>query len=129
MIIDQFKDTLLVSVGALLGANIRFILYEKLKKYFLINHFPILTINIFASFCLGLFVAILPRISSYNYSYQLILFFSIGLLGSLSTFSTFVYDLYEIFIKFKFLSAFKLFFISTAFGIISLAFGFFLGTQ
>ena len=126
---DQLQDILLVSFGALLGVNIRFILYEELKEKFFINDFSILIINTFSSFMLGIFLSVLPRISSYDFSYKLVLFFSIGLLGSFSTFSTFVYDLYDTFVKFKFFSAIKLFFISIFLGIIFLALGLYLGNQ
>tara|TARA_B100000902_G_C27056411_1_gene786815 strand:- start:433 stop:807 length:375 start_codon:yes stop_codon:yes gene_type:complete len=123
------KDILLVSFGALLGANFRFIIYEKLESKNLINDYRILIINTFASFFLGLFISLLPRISYFDYSSQLVLFFSIGLLGSLSTFSTFIYDLVRILMKFEFFSALKLFFISISLGIIALAFGCFLGNH
>tara|TARA_B100000579_G_C22675754_1_gene777881 strand:+ start:215 stop:607 length:393 start_codon:yes stop_codon:yes gene_type:complete len=129
VILDQFQDILLVCFGALLGVNIRFILFQELKKNILINDFSILIINTFSSFLLGIFLSVLPRISSYDFSYKLVLFFSIGLLGSLSTFSTFVYDLCNTFVEFKFFSALKIFFISMFLGIISLAFGLYLGNQ
>ena len=129
VIFDSLKDIFLVSFGAFLGANIRFIMYEKFKKINLINDFSILIINTFASFCMGVFLSFLPRINSYEVSHQLVLFFSIGFLGSLSTFSTFVYDLCYVFRKFSFCSALKLFLISIFLGIIFLAFGFFLGNQ
>ena len=128
-ILDDVRDVLLVSFGAILGANIRFIIYEKLNNINIINGFPIVLINTLASFFLGIFLSVLPRVSSYDFSYQLVFFFSIGLLGSLSTFSTFIYDLYVFLRKFKFMSASKLFFSSVFLGIIALAFGFFLGNQ
>ena len=56
------------------------------------RYFIILVINTFSSFILGLFISILPKIKSLTFSSQLALFFLIGFLGSLSTFSTFVYD-------------------------------------
>ena len=55
------------------------------------------------------------------YSYQLGLFFSVGLLGSLSTFSTFIYDLFDLCLKLKFLRAFRLFLTSLASGVIAIA--------
>ena len=121
------QDTFLVTFGALFGVNIRFLIYQRLKKINLINDFPILIINSLASFFLGIFLSALPRISSYDFSSKLVLFFSIGLLGSFSTFSTFFYDIYSAFIKFKFLSGLKLFCMSIFFGIIFLAFGLYLG--
>ena len=126
VIFDQSKDILLVSLGAALGANIRFIIYKKFEKLNISKYVSILTINSFASFLLGFFLPFVPKISYYDFSNQLLLFFSIGFLGSLSTFSTFVYDIFELTVKLKFFSALKLFAFSLALGIISLALGFFL---
>ena len=113
----------MVSSGAVLGANIRFILYEKFERLYLNKYLSTLAINTVASFFLGLFLSILTRIDSYNLSFKLILFFSIGLLGSLSTFSTFVYDLFDLIVKLEFFRALRIFFSSLVLGIISLAFG------
>ena len=126
---NQFLNTLFVTLGAVLGSNIRFIIYERFKKLNFSKEFSILIINIFSCFCLGLFISILPRIDSYAFSDQLILFISIGLLGSLSTFSTFICDLFNAFFRLQFFSAFKLFFISLILGIISVAFGLVLANQ
>ena len=123
------QDILLVSLGAALGANIRFIIFKKLEKINLSKDFSILTINTFASFLLGFSSSFIPKISSYDLSYQLVLFFSIGFLGSLSTFSTFVYDVFEFLLKFRFFKASKLFILSLAFGLFALVFGFLLGNQ
>ena len=119
----------MVSFGAAFGANTRFILYKKLEKLKIAKDLAILIINTFSSFFLGLLISSVPKIRSFNLSYELVLFFSIGFLGSLSTFSTFMYNLFDLFIKFKFFRALKLLIISIACGIVSLAFGFFLGNQ
>tara|TARA_B100000579_G_scaffold369735_1_gene331348 strand:- start:1404 stop:1778 length:375 start_codon:yes stop_codon:yes gene_type:complete len=123
------QDFLLVSFGAVLGANIRFIIYKRFEQINLSSSSSILIINTLASFFLGLFFSLLPNISDYKFSYQLVLFFSIGCLGSLSTFSTFAYDLFEAYVKLKFLKAFTLLMSSLSLGIIALAFGIFLGNQ
>ena len=122
-------EILLVSIGAILGANLRFKIHNKLEKINLSKDFVILIINTFASFSLGLFISISEQFSSFIYSYQLILFFSIGFLGSLSTFSSFAYDLFDLCLQLKFFRAFKLFIISISLGISSFAFGFLLGNQ
>ena len=116
-----------VSVGAILGANTRFKIHSKLQKLNISKDFLILIINTFASFSLGLFLSIIEQFRSLSFSYQLILFFSIGFFGSLSTFSSFVYDLFEICLQLKFARAFKLFIISVSFGIIAFTAGFLLG--
>ena len=123
------KDIILVSFGALFGANTRFIIYEKLKILNLSNYYSILIINTFASFSLGLFLSLIEKFSYFIYSYQIVLFFSVGFLGSLSTFSSFIYDLFDWCSQLKFYRALKLFIISLSLGIISFAFGFFLGNQ
>ena len=123
------QDILLITNGSILGANTRFIIYKQLEKKKLNNNYIILVINIFSSFLLGLFLSFLSRNSSLIYSYQLVLFFSIGLLGSLSTFSTFIYDVYDLFKKFKFYRAFKLLIISLTLGILFFSIGFLLGIK
>ena len=122
--LDNLNDFLVISFGAVLGANIRFIIYQKLEKINLSNNHIILVINTFSSFLLGLFLSFSSKIDSFTYSYQSELFFSIGLLGSLSTFSTFIYDLYNLFIKLEFYRALRLFIISLTLGILSFAAGF-----
>ena len=123
-------EIFLVSLGAILGANIRFEINNKLEKKFnLRNDFSILLINIFASFFLGLFLSLIEQLSSFIYSYQIVLFFSIGFLGSLSTFSSFVYDLFDFCWQNNFSRALKLFMISSSLGIISFTFGFVLGNK
>tara|TARA_B100000945_G_scaffold281297_1_gene248907 strand:+ start:361 stop:732 length:372 start_codon:yes stop_codon:yes gene_type:complete len=121
------EDILLVSFGAILGVNSRFIIYKKFEKLNISKYLSIVTINTFASFLLGLFLSFSPKISSFNFSYQLVLFCSIGFLGSLSTFSTFVYDLFDISLQLNFFKALKLVFISLVLAIIALAFGLSLG--
>ena len=128
-ILITFKDILLVSIGAVLGVNARFLIYHKFKKININEHIIILAINTLSSFLVGLFITILPKIRSDTFSSQLVLFFLIGFLGSLSTFSTFVYDLFELSLKLKFFRALKIFTLSFSLGIISLAFGCFLGDQ
>ena len=122
-------EIFLVSLGSILGANTRFEFQNKLEKFHLDKGFVVLIINTFASFSLGLFLSIIEKFSSFNYSYQLVLFFSIGFLGSLSTFSSFVYELFDLCMQLKFLKALKVSISSLSLGIISFAFGFLLVNQ
>ena len=119
----------MVSLGAALGANLRFFLYNKIGKLKIAKDVTILIINTVSSFFLGLFLSALPKLSSVNFSYELVLFFLIGFLGSLSTFSTFIYDLFDLCMNFKFFRALNLLTISISCGIFALAFGFLLGNQ
>ena len=122
-------EILFVSFGAILGANLRFKIHSKLEKINLSKDFLILIINTLASFSLGLFLSLVEQFRAFTYYYQLVLFFSIGFSGSLSTFSSFVYDLFDLCLQLKFFRALKLFFISVSIGIIAFAFGLFLGNQ
>ena len=122
-------ESLFVSLGAILGANSRFIIHNKLEELNIRKNFLVLIINTFASCILVFFISLIDQFSSLIYSYQLVLFFSIGFLGSLSTFSSFVYDLFDLCLQLKFYRALKLFLISASLGIIAFAFGFFLGNQ
>ena len=127
VILDNLRDILLVSFGAVLGANSRFIIYNKFDIININKNTKILLINTFASFLLGFFFSVLLGISNLKFPYELGLFFSIGFLGSLSTFSTFIADLFELCIEFKFEKALKLFLISLTLGIVAFAFGYLLG--
>ena len=128
-LLESFQDFLLITIGAIFGANARFIIYKKLYKVNFDRNSITLVINTMSSFCLGFFLSTTSHISSLNYTYKLGLFFSIGLLGSLSTFSTFIYDLYELFIALKFARAFKLFINSLILGILAFVFGILLALQ
>ena len=123
------ENFFLVSLGAILGANIRFKIYNKLENLDLSKDFFILIINTFASFCLGLFLSFIERFDSFAYSYKLALFFSVGFMGSLSTFSSFIYDVFDLCLRLKFSRAFKLLIISLLLGIIGFGLGFGLGNQ
>ena len=122
------EDILLITLGATIGANTRYLVYKKLQKINLSEHSIILLINTFSSFFLGLFLSLIPHFSFLSYSYQLGLFFSIGFLGSLSTFSTFIYHIYELLVRFKFYRAFKLSIISLSSGLLFFSFGFLLAS-
>ena len=122
-------EILFVSLGAILGANTRFKIHSKLEELNLNKYFLILIVNTFSSLLLGLFIALLENLSYFIYSYQLILFFSIGFLGSLSTFSSFVYDLVNLCLQLKFSRALNLSIISVSLGIGAFALGFLLANH
>ena len=127
--LNNLQNLLLIAFGAIFGANTRFIIYQKFQKINLNKHSIILLINTFSSFLLGFFIAIVSKFSHLSYYYQLGLFFSIGLLGSLSSFSTFIYDLYELLRELKFARAFKLLILSLTLGVLAFTFGLLLGLQ
>ena len=119
-------EIFLVSFGAILGANTRFIILSKLEKLNLSKYYFILIINTFASFFLGLFLSLIEQFNSFFYSYQIFLFFSVGFLGSMSSFSAFVYDLFDLYLQSQLSRALKFFTISLLLGIMAFSFGFLL---
>ena len=125
--LNNLQDFLLIAFGSVLGANTRFIIYQKLEKINFAKNYIILVINALSSFFLGLFISILSHHSSASYSYKLGLFVSIGLLGSLSTFSSFINDLYDLFLNLEFHRAFRLFILSLTSGILALSIGIYIG--
>ena len=127
--LDNLQDFFLIAFAAAFGANLRFIIYKKLEEKKLSKYYIILLINTFSSFLLGLFLSLASQMSSLSDSYQLGLFFSIGIFGSLSTFSTFIYDLYDLLLHSKFPTALKLFLLSLTSGIFFFALGLLLGMK
>jgi len=123
------SEIFLISLGAILGANTRFRIINILENLNFSKNLLVLIINIIASFFLGLFLSIIDQHFSSIYSYQLVLFFSIGFFGSFSTFSSFVYDLFDLCLQLKFSRALKLFIISLSLGVIAFSFGFLLGNK
>ena len=85
----MLKSILLVSLGAGPGAWLRFRLINHFEPIVPAKHWATLAVNIGASFCLGLLVAL----NQLCLSNQLMLLLATGVLGSLSTFSTFVVEL------------------------------------
>ena len=114
-------------MGAIIGANSRYLIYKKLEKYKIKKDIIIVFINSFASFLLGLFISVFSNISHFNYLHQVGLFIVVGYLGSLSTFSSFIYDLFELAVELKIYRALKIFIFSLLLGILFFAFGLFLG--
>ena len=125
--IDGIKTILLLSFGGILGSNLRLFIFQKLGKIFIRNNYKIFFINNLASFFLGFFSANFANNSSAEYSYNLLLLIVIGFVGGLSTFSTFMYDLFELSLNNEFSQLMKIFFLSVIFGLTFFYLGFLLG--
>ena len=127
--LENIQPILLVSAGSILGANIRYFIFQKLDNFFIKNELKTVIINILSSFLLGFFSAIITNEIYSAYSYQIVLLVIIGFLGSFSTFSSFIYDLFQLSCKVKFLNLIKNLTFSLVFGLFSLSIGFFFGNQ
>ncbi len=125
--INSFESFFYVSFGALIGANIRFYIYLILKNLSFKIHYATLIINCFASFLFGLFYSFLIHSASINYYYKISLLLLIGCVGSMSTFSAFVYDLFELSMNSNLNRVIKILIFSICFSLLSLFIGYCLG--
>ena len=96
-LIGPFSSTVLVGIGAVTGSSMRMFLTNNLRKSFFFKYLATFICNVFASFCLGLFIAFESNstLAYQSTTSQLLLFVCVGFLGSLSTFSTFAYELFQ----------------------------------
>tara|TARA_B100000242_G_C42666946_1_gene312846 strand:+ start:46 stop:432 length:387 start_codon:yes stop_codon:yes gene_type:complete len=127
MINQNLINLILISFGAVLGANLRFLIVTKISLFGENKAIKVLLANLISSFILGLSI---PIMSSNNLSYNqnLTFLFLIGFIGSLSTFSTFINDLYELTIKKNFKNSTILIFLSIFLGLIFLYMGYLLSS-
>jgi len=121
--IHKLYDILLVSIGAALGVNTRFIIFKKLQRININKNIVILLINTLACLLFGAFFSALEQLNNLKFSYHIGLFVLIGFLGSLSTFSTFISDLFELLIQNKLLRGLKLFIVTIILGLVAFQLG------
>lgn len=84
-------DALLVALGAVPGAWLRFLLVNHLEPWLPRRHWGTVCVNLSACFGMGLLVALVGRGGDPHGRWQLLL--GTGFLGSLSTFSTLLLEL------------------------------------
>ncbi len=87
----KIATILAVGTGGFLGANLRLYLNGLVNHHFSIFSLPLgtLTVNLLGSFLIGLLFAIFHHI---HVSINIKTFLTTGLLGALTTFSTFSYE-------------------------------------
>ena len=125
MINENLINFILISFGAILGANLRFLIITKISLFGDNKATRVLIANLIASFLIGLSIPIMLN-NNLNYNQNLTFLFLIGFIGSLSTFSTFINDLYELIIKKNFKHSAILIFLSIFLGLIFLYMGYLL---
>ena len=89
---ELMRDVLLVAIGAIPGAWLRFRLVNHFEPLVPRKHWATFGVNISACFALGLIAALAGRCGPH---YRIALLLATGFLGSLSTFSTFSVELLQ----------------------------------
>ena len=110
-----------ISAGSLLGANLRYILLSRFCSIKLSKSRRLLLVNLIASAILGTSLSF--NNSDLKIYRELIILFLIGFAGSLSTFSSFINDLFILSIKRKYKDISIIIFLSVFLGLLSISFG------
>ena len=124
---SQLIYIFIIAAGSVLGANLRFIMLSKFSSINLNKSKRLLFINLVASLILGISLSSSNAINSQIHR-EIFILFLIGFSGSLSTFSSFINDLFNLSIKKKYKDAAIIILLSLFLGLISISFGLFLGS-
>ena len=122
---SQFIYLSIISIGSILGANLRYLILTRLGSIKLNQRKRLLLINSTASIILGISLSL----NNYNNILfrEFIILFLIGFAGSLSTFSTFINDLFKLSIKRKYKDIAIIIFSCVFLGLISISIGLLVG--
>ena len=119
-------DALLVGLGAIPGAWLRFRMVEHLTPMLPRRHWATLGVNLVACFSLGLLI-VLVGTGPERHHQSLLLLLATGFCGSLSTFSTWMVELWQEFHSGLWASALRLGVCSIGLGLGALTLGSLLG--
>ena len=95
----ELEGVISILLGSTFGLVVRMYL-KNLSRVQVLSFNNALIVNVLASLFLGIFIAI--NITNKNF----VLFFYVGFLGCLSTFSSFIYELFNLIQKRKYLNLF-----------------------
>ena len=121
MNISPLIDFAAISTGSLLGANLRYILINRFCSIKLSKSRSLLLVNLIASVILG--VSLSLNNSDLKIYRELVILFLFGFAGSLSTFSSFINDLFKLSIKRKYQDISIIIFLSVLLGMLSISLG------
>ncbi len=120
-------QSLLVSIGAGFGACLRFKCVNTFLKYSINSSLAILFLNLISTFALGFLFGIRSGLVENQFLSSIFLLIGVGFLGSLSTFSTFIFQLLQALLEKDFKDFFFLLLASLFGGILLAAGGYKLG--
>ena len=119
-----FINIILISFGGILGTNIRYIFITRFKSKYINQKVKVLFLNLISSFILGLSYDSLLNFNLSSDS-KFLYSFLFSFIGSLSTFSTFVYDMYKLVLNKKYKNLIILVLTSIILGLLFFCIGFF----
>ena len=122
MNISPLIHFLAISTGSLLGANLRYILITRFCSIKLSKSRKLLLVNLIASVILGASLS-LNNNSDLKIYRELVILFLFGFAGSLSTFSSFINDLFKLSIKRKYKDILIIIFSSVLLGLLAISLG------
>ncbi len=125
--LNNVKPSILVSLGAVPGAILRMQISNKIYYKGNSNSLGILLANLFATFLLGFCLGIQNKFDYIDNNQPLYLMFCVGFLGSLSTFSTFIFETFSCFLKRKWINLSTILCSSLILGILLASIGYQLG--
>tara|TARA_B100000609_G_C16922494_1_gene285062 strand:+ start:44 stop:430 length:387 start_codon:yes stop_codon:yes gene_type:complete len=112
----------IISTGSLIGSNLRYVLITRFCSIKLSKSRRLLLANLIASLILGVSFS-LRNISNFIIYRELIIVFLIGFSGSLSTFSSFINDLFKLSIQRKYKDISIMIFLSVFLGLLLISLG------
>jgi fluoride exporter len=123
---NKMDKVLIISAGAILGANARYWLSDWAAQKWGTS-FPLgtLVINLFGSLLLGLFMTL--ALERFLIDPRWRLFFAVGFLGAYTTFSTYSYESFNLLFKGQWLAGLINLLGSSVLGIAAVGLGIFIG--
>ena len=121
------KSSLLIISGAIPGALLRMQVSKKLALYTQSKLLGLVILNTVATFLLGFFLAIQPKLDLTSSNQGLYLLLCVGFLGSFSTFSSFIFELYSFSLKHRLIDFYCMALFSIFLGLFSVFLGQYFG--
>lgn len=121
------KSSLLIISGAIPGALLRMQVSKKLALYTQSKLLGLVILNTVATFFLGFFLAIQSKPEFISSNQALYLLLCVGFLGSFSTFSSFIFELYSFSLKHRLIDFFCMALFSISSGLFSVFLGQYFG--
>ena len=126
-LLANHKSSLLIVIGAIPGALLRMEISKKLALYTQSKLLGLVILNTVATFLLGFFLSIQQKLDLTSSTQGLYLLLCVGFLGSFSTFSSFIFELYSFSLKHRLIDFYCMALFSISLGLFSVFLGQYFG--